>query len=119
MGQGDLGPMTIGSVKVGDLIVKSTFILITGALALSACSVAESVALDTGREAAKAVVAPIVADTVPGPAATVLTDCIIDNASGEELFGLATQGATPENITLVSSILARTETISCATSGLT
>ncbi|MDA9208215.1 hypothetical protein N9O61_04940 [Octadecabacter sp.] len=100
--------------------MKPTFaVFVTAALALSACSVAETVALDTGREAAKAVVGPIVADTVPGAAGVVLTDCIIDNASGEELLGLATQGASPENITLVSQILARTETITCATSGLT
>ncbi len=99
--------------------MKSALITMSAIAALSACSVAETVALDTGRDAAKAVVGPIVQDTVPGPAATVLTDCIIDNASGEELFALAAQGATPDNITLVSNILARSETIACATSGLT
>jgi len=100
--------------------MKSTIaLLFAAAFTVSACSVAETVAVDTGREAAKAVVTPIVAETVPGPAGVVLTDCIIDNASGEELFNLAAQGASPENITLVSTILARTETITCATSGLT
>lgn len=100
--------------------MKPIFAALTCAtLTLSACSVAETVALDTGRSAAKSVVSPIVADTVPGPAGVILTDCIIDNASGEELLQLATLGGTPENITLVSGILARTETIACATSGLT
>lgn len=100
--------------------MKPIFALLpAAALALSACSVAESIAVDTGREAAKAVVGPIVSDTVPGAAGTVLTDCIIDNASGEELLALAAQGATPENITLVSNILARPDTIACATTGLT
>lgn len=100
--------------------MKPVFAVIAFAtLALSACTVAETVALDTGRDAAKSVVSPIVADTVPGPAGAVLTDCIIDNASGEELLQLATLGSSPENITLVSNILARAETISCATSGLT
>lgn len=101
-------------------MMKPTFpVFAAVALVVSACDVAETVALDTGREAAKAVVGPIVADTIPGAAGGVLTDCIIDNASGEELFGLAANGASPENIALVSTILSRTETITCATSGLT
>ncbi|MCF2869600.1 succinate dehydrogenase [Octadecabacter sp. G9-8] len=99
--------------------MKTTLSFIAVALSLAACDVVETAAVDTGREAAKAVVAPIVADTVPGPAGVVLTNCIIDNASGEELFTLGVQGATPENITLVSNILARPETVSCATSALT
>ena len=69
--------------------MKSAVIMMSAVATLSACAAAETVALDTGREAAKAVVRPIVADTVPGPAGVVLTDCIIDNASGEELFRLA------------------------------
>jgi hypothetical protein len=99
--------------------MKTTLTLIAAAAALSACTVAETVAVDTGREAAKAVVAPIVADTVPGPAGVALTNCIIDNATGEELFTLGVQGATPTNVTLVSDILARPETVACATSALT
>ncbi len=99
--------------------MKTILTLTATVLTLSACDIAETVALDTGRDAAKAVVGPIVADTIPGPAGTVLTNCIIDNASGEELFTLGVQGATPENITLVSNILARPETVTCATSALT
>lgn len=99
--------------------MKTTFTLIAAALTLAACDVVETVALDTGREAAKAAVAPIVADTVPGPAGTVLTNCIIDNATGSELVLLAAQGTSPENITLVGDILARPDTIACATTALT
>lgn len=99
--------------------MKLIFSLITTAFALSACAVVESAAVETGRDAAKAVVRPIVADTVPGPAGVVLTDCIIDHASGEELLQIAAQGATPQIITLVSQILARPETVACATAGLT
>ena len=93
--------------------------LAAATLTLSACAVVETAALDTGRDAAKAVVGPIVADTIPGPAGVAITNCVIDNASGEELFALGVQGATPENIALVSNILARTETVACATSALT
>lgn len=101
-------------------MTKPTLILIVGAVCtLAACDIVETAAVDTGREAAKSVVGPIVADTIPGAAGQVLTNCIIDNASGEELLVLAAQGATPENITLVSNILARPETVTCTTTGLT
>lgn len=99
--------------------MKLILALTAAALTLSACDVAQIVAVDTGREAAKVVVGPIVAETIPGPAAIVLTNCIIDNASGAELIALGVQGATPENISLVSNILARPETVTCATSALT
>lgn len=99
--------------------MKTFATLIIAAAALSACDIVETAAVDTGRDAAKAAVAPIVAQTVPGPAGVVLTDCIIDSASGSELLQLATGGGSPENITLVSEILARPATITCATSGLT
>lgn len=98
--------------------MKIAFALIA-TLSMTACAVVESMAVDTGRDAAKAAVAPIVAETVPGPAGTVLTNCIIDNASGEELLSLAAGGGSPESITLVSNILSRTETVACATSALT
>lgn len=88
-------------------------------LSLTACAVVETAAVDTGRETARAVVGPIVADTVPGPAGTVLTNCIIDNASGAELATIAAGGGTPANVTLVGDILARDATIACATAGLT
>lgn len=94
-------------------------VMALAAFGLTACDVVETAAVDSGRNAAKAVVAPIVAETVPGPAGEVLVNCIIDNASGSELLALAGQGATPENVTLVSNILARPQTVTCATSGLT
>ena len=93
--------------------------LTVAVLTLAACEVPEIIALDTSRAAAKAVVGPIVAKTIPGPVAIVLTDCIIDNASSVELNTLGVQGATLENINLVSNILARPETVNCAQSALT
>lgn len=94
-------------------------IALIAAASLTACAVVEVAAVDTGRTAAKAVVGPIVAQTVSGTAGVILTDCIIDNASGSELLALAAQGATPENVALVGDILGRPNTITCATSGLT
>lgn len=99
--------------------MKLALTLTAAALTLSACALVETAAVDTGREAAKAVVGPIVQDEAPGQQGVVLTDCIIDNASGEELLQLATEGASPENITLMSNILARPETVTCSVAGLT
>lgn len=99
--------------------MKLTFTLFAAALTLSACAVVETVAVDTGRDAAKAVVGPIVAEKVPGPAGVAITNCVIDEASGDELLALGLQGATPDNIILVGEILSRPATVSCATSALT
>ena len=99
--------------------MKTILTLTAAALTLSACVAVETAAVDTGRAAAKAVVGPIVADTVPGPAGVVLTDCIIDNATGQELLTLAAGGGTPENVALVGDILGRPATVTCATAGLT
>ncbi len=99
-----------------------TKIFITAILAffaLSACDVALSA--DPAREAAETVVRPIVAETVPGPAGVVLSDCIIDNATGAELAnlaGAALTGVETNTIALVSSILQRPQTVACATSAL-
>ncbi|MFQ3183004.1 MAG: hypothetical protein ACI9RO_000368 [Alteromonas macleodii] len=96
------------------------FLAFTAAiLILSACEVPKIIVLDTNRAAAKAVVGPIVAKTIPGPAAIVLTECIIENASSLELNTLSEQGASLQNINLVSNILARPETVTCAQSALT
>jgi len=94
-------------------------IALIAAATLTGCLAVETAAVDTGRAAAKAVVGPIVADTVPGTAGVVLTDCIIDNASGEELLLLASRGSSPENVSLVGDILARSSTVTCATTALT
>lgn len=93
-------------------------------IALGACDLASQTspldtARTTARTGAKAIVTPIVAETIPGPAGIVVTDCIIDNASDEELVQIALNGNTPEMVGLVSTILQRPETVTCATSGLT
>ncbi len=75
----------------------------------------------TARAAARAVVQPIVAERVPGMAAQVVTDCIIDSASANELFTLASAaatGVTDTTAVLVSDILMRPATVQCAATGL-
>ncbi len=74
------------------------------------------------RAAARAVVTPIVAQQAPGPIGVAMSDCIINNANGAELLALAraaTNGVTADTVTLTSRILARPETVTCATAAIT
>jgi hypothetical protein len=99
--------------------MKSVLVLMAALASLAACNTA--VTEDVARAAAKSVVSPIVAETVPGPTGVALSDCIIENASTDELLtlaGAATTGVNPQIYTLVSTILGRPETITCATSAL-
>ncbi len=91
--------------------------------ALSACVAAtpavQEMSNDAARAAARAVVTPIVSAQVPGPTGVALANCIIDNASATELFTLArATGADADTIRLTSDILARPETVTCATASL-
>lgn len=92
---------------------------VTGLMVLAAC---DAGTMDlTARAAARTVVQPIVAERVPGMAAQVVTDCIIDSASANELFTLASAAATGVTETtamLVSDILMRPATVQCAATGL-
>jgi len=58
-------------------------LLITG-LSLAACSPTD-VADKVGRRAAETVVRPVVGDYMTGPEAEVVTRCIVDNASADEV----------------------------------
>ena len=79
----------------------------------------EEMSNEAARAAAKAVVTPIVAAQVPGPAGVALSDCIIENATASELLQLArATGADAATVNLTSSILARPETVACATSAI-
>ncbi|SFJ38923.1 hypothetical protein [Jannaschia pohangensis] len=87
---------------------------------LAACNTA--IGTEVSRSAAKSVVNPIVAERFPGVPLEPTTDCIIDNASGDEIVTLATSAATRDDQTatqLVLDIARRPDTIQCiATNGL-
>lgn len=97
---------------------------------LHACNVALAAALLAGcaavptqdqlaRETARNVIRPILADRFPGVPLEPLTDCVIDNASAAELFGLAQTGLTgltPDAFTTILAIAQRPGTLQCLAS---
>ena len=92
-------------------------LLIAAAFLLTACNGA--VGTEVSRAAAKSVVNPIVAERFPGVPLEPATDCIIDNATGEEIVTLAAAAATRDDAAasrLVLDIAQRPETIRCITS---
>ena len=86
---------------------------------LAACA---GTAMDPDRAAARAVVEPVVAETVPGVPGAVLAGCIMAHATDRDVAAIAADAgeeARPETVTLISEILARPETVACAAEGLT
>lgn len=74
------------------------------------------------REAARAAIRPVLAQSFPGVPLEPATDCVLDNAATDELFTLASgavAGPTAETAEVVGRVAARPETLNClATTGL-
>lgn len=90
-------------------------------MVLTACSTLTSQGTAAIDETARAVVAPIVAAQVPGPIGEALTTCIVTHATTEELIEIAAASIgspSPDIVLLVSDVLARPETVECATQSL-
>ncbi|MEM8822846.1 MAG: hypothetical protein AAGF30_04480 [Pseudomonadota bacterium] len=89
-------------------------------LTLAACNT--PIATQVTRDTARAAINPIVAERLPGVPIQPATDCIIDNASADEIFTVATASATGANDTatrVVLDVAQRPNTIRClATDGL-
>lgn len=89
-------------------------------LALSACALPTRD--DVTRAAAKSAIRPVLAQRLPGVPAEPAADCVIDNASSNELLSLAADsvtGPTANTVQIVTTIVSRPGTIQClATEGL-
>lgn len=74
------------------------------------------------REAAGRVIKPVLANQFPGVPLDAATDCVIDNATRDELLSMAADavtGPTASTTQIVTTVLSRPATIQClATSGL-
>lgn len=85
-------------------------------LALTACTGSEPLVQQTARNAAKSVVTNMVAVRFPGVNAAPFTDCIIDNATDQEILNIASGALTgPDEATaqIVINIASRPETVQC------
>ncbi len=89
-------------------------------LLLAACTPAQQD--DLTRQAAKNAIRPVLEQKFPGVAAGPAADCVVDNASSQELLALAADavtGPTASTGQIVSNIVSRPETLAClATQGL-
>ena len=90
------------------------------ALALTACS--PEFQDELARDVAKNAVRPVLQDRLPGVPVEPATDCVIDNATANEILSLAADGVTgptANTVEIVSDILRRPDTLTClATEGL-
>ena len=83
---------------------------------LSACEMAQQAADDVARGQAKTAVNAVVAQRFPGVDATPVTDCVIENASAQEILQIAASsatGASGEVTEMVLQIVQRPETVIC------
>lgn len=86
------------------------------ALALGGCEVADLAVQETSRSVAKGVVNGIVAERLPGVNAAPYTDCIIDNATTDEIFRVAAAartGVTEATVNTVLAVARRPDTLGC------
>ncbi|MBJ3763935.1 hypothetical protein ILP92_14375 [Maribius pontilimi] len=99
--------------------MRATLVLL-GTLAIVACTPAARD--DVTRSAARSVVSRVVIDRFPSVPVQPAIDCIIDNATTNELVGLASDavlGPTAATTETVSRIAQRPQTLQClATEGL-
>jgi hypothetical protein len=83
-------------------------------LALAACTPAARD--DFTRAAARNAIRPVVAERLPGVNAEPAIDCVLDNASTDELLALASDsltGPTATTVENVTAIASRPQTLNC------
>ena len=96
------------------------FGLVFGLVALAACTVQQQD--EIARNAAKQATKPVLAEQFPGVPLEQSVDCVIDNATADEILTLAADavtGPTASTAEIVAGIAARPEALTClATEGL-
>lgn len=101
--------MSVKSRKLGKALFPALAVTL-----LSAC--ASPIVENTSRDVAKGVVNDVVATRFPGVNAAPYTDCIIDNASTEEILGLAQNALTQNTAAATQTVLqiaGRPDTTNC------
>ena len=93
--------------------------VLTGLLALTACTEVQTAADRTGRKAATSAVTEVIAihfPQVPKPLIETFTGCVIDNAAAVEVRELAKAtivGIDDDTVAVVRNVLSRPATQSC------
>lgn len=83
-------------------------------VALAACTPLQQDAL--AQDAAKRAVRPVLAERLPGVPVEPATDCVIENATAQEILTLAADavtGPTASTVEITTRILSRPDTIRC------
>ena len=92
------------------------FGIIAATVLLSGCLAPEAAVHETARSAAKGVINSVMAEKIPGVNTAPYTDCIVDQASTDQLLTLAKAAVTGidnSTVSIVTSIASQPETISC------
>ena len=82
---------------------------------LAACTTGDPIT-DVTRQVARSVVLPVVQRFFPGPTSEAVTDCILNNATRDELISLARDVAVEAGTSTVQTVLTigkRPETVQC------
>lgn len=85
-------------------------------VALGGCQASDALVQEASRSAAKSVVNGVISQRFPRVNAAPYTDCIIDNASTQEIVSLATgavTGADEATVSTVLDIAGRPDTSNC------
>jgi hypothetical protein len=84
-------------------------------LLLAACTTGDPLT-DVTRQVARSVVTPVVQQFFPGPESAAVTDCILNNATQDELLSLARDVAVEAGTSTVQTVLTiakRPATVQC------
>lgn len=94
-------------------------LILTGVLALGACTEVQTAADRTGRQAATSAVTQVIAinfPQVPKPLIEAFTSCVVDNAQAVEVRELAKAslvGIDDDTVAVVRNVLSRPATQTC------
>jgi hypothetical protein len=92
------------------------FVAFTALAVLGGCAGGEQMMQETARSAAKTAVNEIALQRFPGVDVAPFTDCIIDNATDQEVLNIATGALTgPDEATIqiILGVASRPETVQC------
>ena len=90
--------------------------IIAATVLLSGCLAPEAAVEQTARSAAKGVINTVMAQKLPGVNTAPYVDCIVDQASTEDLITIAKAAVTGidnSTVSIVTTIASQPETISC------